>query len=163
GAALAAAFATACGGVRADEQEARSVIDKAIKAVGGEEKLAKADAAVWKARGKMTFNDNTNDFDTRVTVRGLDHFRSEFEGQFNGNAVKGVTVLAGDKGWRKFGDNLNEMDGGALANQKRTAYLQVIPVTLVPLKGKDFKVDSAGEEKVGDKTAAVVKVTGPDG
>ena len=29
-------------------------------------------------------------------------------------------------------------------------------------KGKGFKIEAAGEEKVGDKPAAVVKVTGPD-
>ena len=31
------------------------------------------------------------------------------------------------------------------------------------LKGKDFKVESAPETKVGDKPAAGIKVTGPDG
>ena len=41
--------------------------------------------------------------------------------------------------------------------------LQVIPVTLVPLRGKQFKIETAGEEKVGDKPAVVLKVTGPDG
>ncbi|SIO16665.1 hypothetical protein SAMN05444166_2790 [Singulisphaera sp. GP187] len=163
GAALVAVFAVAGGSVRADEQEAKAIIEKAIKAVGGEEKLGNAEAATWKTRGKMTFNDNTNDFNSQVTVQGVDHSRSEFEGEFNGNAIKGVTVLAGDKGWRKFGDNLNELEGNALANQKRTVYLQVIPGNLVLLKAKGFKAESTGEEKVGDKSAAVLKVTAPDG
>jgi hypothetical protein len=34
---------------------------------------------------------------------------------------------------------------------------------LSPLKTEDFKVESAGEEKVGDAETDVVKVTGPDG
>ena len=34
---------------------------------------------------------------------------------------------------------------------------------LVPLKGKGFKFVSAADDKVGDKPASVVKVTGPDG
>jgi hypothetical protein len=163
GAALLAVFAVAGGSARADEQDAKAVIEKAIKAAGGEEKLGNAGAATWKAKGKMTFNDNTNDFNSQVTVQGLDHSRSEFDGEFNGNAVRGVTVLAGDKAWRKFGDNLSELEGDALANQKRAAYLQVIPGNLVLLKAKGFKVESAGEEKVGDKPAAVLKLTGPDG
>jgi hypothetical protein len=50
-----------------------------------------------------------------------------------------------------------------LANAKRMIYLQVLPSTLVPLKGKGFKVESAGEAKVGDAPAAVLKVTPPDG
>ncbi|MSR60812.1 MAG: hypothetical protein EXS05_24755 [Planctomycetaceae bacterium] len=41
--------------------------------------------------------------------------------------------------------------------------MQIIPVTLVALKGKDFKVVSVAEAKVGEKPAAGVKVTGPDG
>ena len=163
GAALVAVFAVAGGSARADEQEAMAVIEKAIKAMGGEEKLGKAEAATWKAKGKITFNDNTNDFNSQATVQGLDHYRSEFDGEFNGNAVKGVTVLAGAKAWRKFGDNLNELEGDALANQKRAVYLQVIPGNLMSLKAKGFKVESAGEDKVGDKPAAVLKLTGPDG
>ncbi|MCA1693366.1 MAG: hypothetical protein LC749_00795, partial [Actinobacteria bacterium] len=56
GAALVAVSAATCGMARADEQEAKAVIDKAIKALGGEEKLVKAEAATWKAHGRMTFN-----------------------------------------------------------------------------------------------------------
>jgi hypothetical protein len=74
-----------------------------------------------------------------------------------------VTVLAGDKGWRKFGDMSMEMDTDAVTNEKRTIYLQVIPVLLVPLKGKDFKVEAAKEEKVGERPAAAIKVTPADG
>jgi hypothetical protein len=39
---------------------------------------------------------------------------------------------------------------------------QVVLLTLVPLKGKEFKLAVAGEEKVNGKRAAGIKVTGPD-
>jgi hypothetical protein len=148
---------------RADAKEAQALLDKAIKALGGEAKLGQVKAATWKGKGKITFGDNANEFTSQVTVQGLDHFRQEFEGEFGGNKVKGVTVLAGDKGWRKFGDMSIDMDKDAVANEKRTVYLQVIPVTLVPLKDKGFKIDTAGEEKVGGKSAAGITATGPDG
>jgi len=74
-----------------------------------------------------------------------------------------VTVLDGDKGWRKFGEMAMEMDGDAVANEKRSLYLQSIPAMLARLKGKGFKIEAAAEEKVGDKPTAVIKVTGPDG
>ena len=35
------------------------------------------------------------------------------KGKFGDNDIKGVTVLNGDKGWRKFGDKDMEMDGDA--------------------------------------------------
>ena len=95
-------------------------------------------------------------------MQGLDHSRSEFEGDFDGNTVKGVTVLNGDKGWRKFGDN--PWRWTRRHRQRKAQHLPpVIPTTLVPLKGKGFKIESAAEEKVGDKPAAGIKVTGPDG
>jgi hypothetical protein len=147
----------------ADEKEAKAVFDKAIKAMGGEEKLAKVKAATWKSKGTITFGDQGNEFTSETTVQGIDHLRNEFEGEFGGNKFKGVTVLAGDKGWRDFGGNASEMDKDALANEKRNAYLQSVPIMLLPLKEKDFKIESAKEEKVNDKAAAVIKVTGPDG
>jgi hypothetical protein len=58
---------------------------------------------------------------------------------------------------------MSELEGDGLANEKRNLYLQVIPTTLVALKDKGFKYEAAGEEKVGDKPAVILKVTGPDG
>jgi hypothetical protein len=147
------------GTARADDQDAKSILDKAIKALGGEEKLGKAESFSWKSKGTVNFNGNENEFNNEVTVKGLDHFRREF----GNDNFSGVVVLAGDKGWRKGGDNFTELEGEALANEKRNVYLQVIPTTLVPLKGNGFKYEAAGEEKVGDKPAVVLKVTGPDG
>jgi hypothetical protein len=106
---------------------------------------------------------NESEFSSQVTVQGLDRYRSEFEGSFNGNNFKAMTVLNGDRGWRRFGDMNMEMEGGSLANEKRNVYLLVVAATLVPLKGKGFKIESAGEEKIGDKPAAAIRVTGPDG
>jgi hypothetical protein len=160
---LAALVFGLAGPVRGDDKEAQAVLDKAIKALGGADKLGSLQAFTWKSKGKISFGGNDNEFTSTSTAEGLDHFRSEFEGDFGGNKVQGVTVLAGDKGWRKFGDMSMELDKDGVANEKRNLYLQLVPATLVPLKGKGFKVESAAAEKVGNKPAAVLKVTGPDG
>jgi hypothetical protein len=142
---------------------AEAVLDKGIKALGGAEKLGAIKGATWKVKGKIRFGGNESDFQSTVTVHGPNHYRSEFEGMFGDNKIRGVTVVSGDKGWRKFGDNNMELDKERLANEKRVVYLQLIPMTLMPLKGKGFKVESAGADKVEGKAAAVLKVTGPDG
>ncbi len=147
----------------ADDKDATAILDKAITAMGGEAKLAKAATCSWKTKGTITFNDSTNDFSTSVTMDGLDRYRGEFAGDFGGNEVKGVTVLDRDKGVRSFNDNRMEMDEEAVANEKRTIYLQASVMQILPLKGKGFKVEADGEEKVGDKPANKVKVKGPDG
>ena len=164
GAVVAAAFVTGLGGPAraADDQDKKAILDKAIKALGGQEKLGKVKVVSWKAKGHINFGGNESAITSQVTVQGLDHSRQEFEGEFMGNKVKGVTVLAGDKGWRKFGDMAMPLGKDAVANQKRGLYLQMVPVTLVPLTGKGFKVAAAGEEKVGGKPAVGIKVTGPD-
>ena len=147
---------------RADDKDPKAILDKAIKAVGGEEKLKKAEAISWKSKGTITFNGNDNEITSHAIARGLDHWRQDSEGEFNGETRKFVIVLAGDKGWRKFGDDPMAMDEQGVANQKRNCYLQVLPVTLVALKGKDFKLEAAGEESVDGKPALGIKVTGPD-
>jgi hypothetical protein len=148
---------------RADDKDVQAVLDKAIKALGGEEKLAAVKAATWKAKGKISFGGSDNEFTMTTTAQGLDHVRSEFAGEFAGSKVKGVSVLSGDKGWRSFADSVDELDKDGVASEKRNLYLQLVPATLVPLKGKGFKVEAAGTEKVGGKPAAVLKITGPDG
>jgi hypothetical protein len=148
-----------CSPARAVDGDASFILDKGIKAIGGEEKLDKIEAFSWKSKGTVNFNGNENETSDEVTAKGLDHYRREF----GNDQFHGVVVLAGEKGWRKFGDNFSELEGDGMANEKRRVYLQLIPVTLMPLKGKGFKCEAGGEEKVGDKPAVILKVTGPDG
>jgi hypothetical protein len=146
----------------ADGQGAQAVIDKAVKALG-DDKLPAGKAVTWKAKGKLNLNDNEAEFTSKMTVQGLDHFRQDLDADFGGNQVKGIIVLDRDKGWQKFGDDARKLENEQLANQKRNAYLQVVPEMPSLLKGAGFKVESGEEAKVAGKPAAVLKVTGPDG
>ncbi len=165
GAWLAAAFLLLGQGVqaRADDKDVTAVLDRAIAALGGEAKLARATAISWKGKGTIIFNENDNPIRTKTTLQGIDHHRAEFEGDFNGNEVKGATVLAGEKGWRKFGEETQDLEGDGLAAEKRRAYLQAASTTILPLKGKSFKVESAPDQQVAGRAAAAIKATGPDG
>jgi hypothetical protein len=147
---------------RADDKDPTAILDKAIKALGGEEKLKKAEALSWKSKGTITLGGNENEVKVHATAMGLVHYRQDLDGEFGGEPRRIVIVLAGDKGWRKFGEEPMAMDDDGVANQKRNTYLLVVPMTLVPLKGKDFKLEAAGEEKVDDKPAVGIRVTGPD-
>jgi RNA polymerase sigma factor (sigma-70 family) len=145
------------------DNEVTAVLDKAIKAIGGEAKLRAAKALTWKARGKSFADGNEYPFTNETTVRGLDQLRMEHEDDFDGNRVQGLTILNGNKGWRKNGDTFQELTGDSLANTKRNSYLLVVPITLVPLKDKGFRIEPGGEEKIGDTPTAMLKITGPDG
>src|SRR5207249_4096970 len=143
----------------------KAIVDKGIKALGGEEKLSKVKAYSWKSKGKIKIMDNESEFTSEGTVEGLDHISTKFSSEFGGTKFEVVAVLAGDKGWHTnfMTGTIEELEGDALANQKRSIYLRVIPATLLPLKDKSYKLEADKEDKVGDKTAFGVKVTGPDG
>lgn len=146
----------------ADAQDATAIVNKAIKALGGEDQLSKIKAASWKSKGTITFQGNDSDVTNVAIVQGLDHMRQEFEGEFGGNKVKGVTLLAGDKGMRMFGSNHSDLDKDAVAVQKRTIYLTLIPITILPLKDKKFKLETIADDTVDGKPAVGLKVTAPD-
>jgi serine/threonine protein kinase len=143
--------------------DAAAILDRAINALGGEELLAKAAFASWKSKGTFTFMGNDSAFTNQQTVQGLDHYRQEFEGEFGGTQIKGLIIVTGDKGWRKNGDNVEDMDGDAIMTQKRIIYLTVVGVTVLPLKTREFKVETLAEETIEGKLAAGIKATGPDG
>lgn len=139
------------------------LLDKAIKAVGGDEKSSKVKAIQWKSKAKVTIEGNENEMKLEGTSQGLDHYRVEFQGDFGGNSFKGVTVVNGDKGWRKFGDQLMELDADALRNEKRTIYLAASHMNPSLLKGKEFKLEAADGATVQGKPADAIKIIGPDG
>jgi RNA polymerase sigma factor (sigma-70 family) len=148
---------------KSDENDAKAVLNKAIKAIGGEAKLLKAKALTWKARGRSISEAKEEDFTNETTVQGIDQLRMEHEDEVDGTTYPGLTILNGNKGWRKSGDTFRELDHNQLANQKRNLYLLVVPITLIPLKDKGFKIEPGGEEKIGDKATVMLHVTGPDG
>ena len=148
---------------RADENEAKAVIDKAIKAMGGEDNLSRIKAFVAKGKGTVFFDGKEIPFTFELKSQGIGQYRSAYEGEVDGNKFDGLTVLDGDKGWKRLGEDTKKLEGDELANEKRIAYIDVVPILMLPLKSKEFKVVSAADEKVGDKPTATVVVTGPDG
>jgi hypothetical protein len=156
----------ACLGVQAraeGSKDAGAVVDKAIKAMGGADKLGALKAATWKSKGVISLGGDDNKFSSETTVKGHDHFRNDFTGDFGGMEIKGSVIVAGDKGWRKFNDMVTEMDKDALTNEKHNIYLQLIPVHVTALKSDHFKLGAVTAEKIDGKAASTVKITGPDG
>lgn len=161
--ALSLALSAVClaGSARAAD-DARAVIDKAIQAVGGAEALGEFAATRWKSKGTLILGGNESPFTVDGLSQGVDKLHVAFEGDFGGNKVRGLTVVNGDRGWRKFGDMLQPLDKEGLASEKRNTYLQVVPRILLPLRGEGFTLKPASDQTIGGKPVAVVVVTGPD-
>lgn len=158
--AAAALALAALGPARADDAT-DAVLGKAAKALG----VADKPPAAHRTKSKLTISIMGMEVEAEgtATVKGHDHVRSEFSGDFGGNKVEGVTVIAGDKGWQTFNGADMEQDADALAREKRNLYLQAVALNPAVLKGKGFQAKAAGDEPVEGKPATVITGTGPDG
>jgi hypothetical protein len=136
-----------------DDKEVQAILDKAIKALGGEEKL-RTKVLTWKIK-------TGDDRSTQVTVRDLDQFREETEVKQKGKTTKYLTVVNGEKGWMKIDDKVTPIEKAALLSSKPGMYTKVIPVTILPLKGKKFKLKGIGKQKIDGKPAVGIRVTPP--
>jgi hypothetical protein len=144
------------GSARAADNETTAIIDKAIKAHGGAEKVAKERATRSKSKGTLELGGGLNF--TQETVLQGGKFKEVIVLDVNGKEVVVTTVFDGAKGWIKTGDNEMEVDGKLLDALKEASY--AIRVNrLVFLKDKSVEMSALGEIKVNDKPAVGVKVT----
>ena len=157
GAAIAAVFYLVSSSVvHADDPAAAAVLEKAIHALGGREKLAKAEAFSWRAKWKQ---EGIKNFESQTTMQGLDHRRMET----GNNQLRFIQVVSGDKGWARYGGVTRKLVGEELVFWIQDTYLEAIPITLLAIQARRLKCQAADDEQVSDKPAAVLKIKGPDG
>jgi hypothetical protein len=83
----------------ATDAEARRIVDRALVALGGKEKLAGVKAATFKAKGKFYWLGTGTDFTGEMAVQGLAKARTELTFEFLGKQQTIIAVVNGDKGW----------------------------------------------------------------
>ncbi len=141
-----------------DAADARAIVEKAVKAHGGQETLDKLPATTVKFKGTFHGQGEGIPMTGEVTTLGPDKQRVEIEVEAGGQKVTILIVLAGDKAWTKLGKDLKELDKDEVAEMKEAAYAGWV-ATLAPLKDKQFKLATVGETKIGDRPALGVKVS----
>ena len=151
---LAAAFALHA----AEQDDAKNIIDKAIKAHGGQEKLAKLKAVTMRLKGTLHQPGGDVPFTGEMVTQGADQSRLVLDGESNGAKFTFVQVLNGDKGWHKINDDTQELNADQLAEAKEEAY-ESWAATLAPLHDKAFDLSSLGEVKVEHRPAIGVRVS----
>jgi hypothetical protein len=153
GAVLAVGLLLGGGASRADEQaEAKALLDKAMKAMNGEAKLAKLRTASLK--GKLTGKDGDKEITVGIdaTWQGLDQYRADVDVQEGARNSKGVLVLNGEKGWFKE-DKAKEAPDGLVPFIQNLFHAGRMPQLLPALAGKAYKPTLRAEGKVGTRAA----------
>ncbi len=150
----------AIGPARADDdaKAAQALVDKAIKAHGGADVLAKFPGMVAKFKGKFHGMGEAISMTGEISSQGADQFKMEVEVEAGGQTFRIVNVLNGNKGWTRIGDNTMDLDKDKLTEAQEQAYAGWL-ATLAPLSGKGFTLATTGELLVADKPALGVKVS----
>jgi hypothetical protein len=132
-----------------NQTDPRAVVDRAIKAAGGEEILSKNKAHTWNETGTFYGMGEGLPFKAAYASQLPDQFKMAVENVF-------TIVLDGNKGWV----NDNEMSAEQLAELKETNYAGWVS-TLLPLKDKAFTLTAIEDIKIGDAPATGIKVNHP--
>lgn len=145
------------GPARADDAKLHEVVARAIKAHGGADVLTKFKATTSKQKGKFHGLGEALDYTSEESIQLPDRFRVEVHSKVGDQAFTFIQIINGDKGWRKIGDNTEELDKEMLEEAKEQMNSATIS-HLVCLNKKDYKLSSLGEVKVGDAPAIGIRV-----
>jgi hypothetical protein len=145
-----------------DKPDPSAVLEKGIKALGGEANLAKYRAVTWKGKGVYYgLSSKGEDISGEWAMQAPNRFRADLELKRNGATFHQIHVLNGDKGWVKLEkQDTEELDKDALAEEKTQMNAHWL-MTLLPLKDKAFRLEALEKQdtKVGDMPVAGIKAT----
>ena len=122
-----------------DDADAKAVVEKAVKARGGADNLAKYKADVLKIKGAVHVSGLDIDFTGEISFQQPDKSRAVIEGTVMGTNFKSTRVVNGDKGW------IDDLLG---ATQSMRDMSKELNVPLIDLN----------QSKVGDKEAVGILV-----
>jgi hypothetical protein len=144
--------------VRADEQaDMKALIDKAVKAMGREEKLARFKNATWKGKGSIKSGTGDFGFTEDSYMQPPSQYRFDLEIDANGQKIKEIVVINGDKGWIKIADMTADLNKDQVTAFKDYFYAMGLAINPTELRGKGLKLSPLGEVKIGDRTAIGVQ------
>jgi len=151
---VAAAFACAfSGSVRADStRDAQAILDKAIKAMGGEKVLEKHQTVTWSSDG--TYYGMGGD-----GVQFVGRYATQLPDKYRFEVPNFMTIVVdGNHGWVQANGETNAMNKEQLANAQEELYQDRVTL-LLPLKQKGFTLTSLGGGKAGGYSVVGLKVT----
>lgn len=138
------------------QEDAKAILQKAVKAHGGKEKLAKAHAVSSKSKGSVELFGGLSF--TQESISDLaGAFKETVNVETNNSRFPTVTVLEGGKGWTKTDGAPRDLDESALEEIKQAMHLMMLG-TLRFVDDPSYVVTALGASTVEGKPALGVKV-----
>jgi hypothetical protein len=139
------------------QDDAKAIMDKAVKAHGGAEVLGKNKAQQAKSKGRLELFGGL-DFTQESTFQFPTKFKESMHLSVMGNMVDVITVFNGKEGWISAMGQTMPLEGDQMEAVKEAMDTLTL-MRLAFLGGKDFDLASLGESKVNDRPANGVKVS----
>jgi hypothetical protein len=136
----------------------RAIVEKAIEAQGGAEKMAQLKAAKLKAKGTVFLAGMEIPFKIETLQQLPSQAKNVMKLDFKGMEIDVIEVLNGDKGWQSVNGQTKEADDKSLDQMKDAQFASYVTMLTPLLKDKTFELTSLPESKVNDKAAVGVKV-----
>jgi hypothetical protein len=136
----------------------QAIVDKAIQAHGGAEKLNNMKAMKAKLRGSVETQFGTLKFTQQSAAMLSGKVKEVTELDVNNMKVSVVTVYDGAKGWINTNGQTMEMDEKILAEMKAAVYRMNLD-RMTTLKDPSLKLSALGETQVNDRPAVGIKVS----
>jgi len=148
-----------CCRAQAQDKEVKAVVEKAIKASGGEAALAKTNMAKAKAKGTVSIGNMQLPFTMDAATNVPTQSRMEILFDLGGMKIKAVEVYDNGKGWSAQNGDVKEADKETLEESKLSLYTSRLTSLTPLLTDKALTVALLGEEKVNGKPAIGIKVS----
>jgi hypothetical protein len=142
----------------ASAQDAMAIIDKAIKAHGGADKLAKMAALRLKTKGTIELLGNSAAFTQESAIQMPDKIKDTMQLDFMGQNIGVVTVFDGKKGWINANGMTMDMNDDIMEAMKEAVYMMSMQ-GFTGLKDKKYELSLLGDAKVNDRPAVGVKIS----
>jgi hypothetical protein len=159
---IALALFCLLGGRAAADDNIKAVIEKAIKAHGGEQNLSKYQALEQKVKGSVSFQGMELQVSGSLVAQFPDKVREELNLEIMGQNITIVHVFDGKLGWESAMGNTRELGGDELNEMKGNMFENYLGNLVPLLKDKNLTVTLIGDDKVDDKQVIGLKVSAKD-
>ncbi len=142
--------------VHADEKEARSILQRAIRAAGGERSLNRFKAPMmWMEKGTYHGMGKSQPYLGQYSSKWPNWYRQEIEGVF-------VSTVSGEHAWSKTQGKVTKLEGAQL-KEKLKENRMFWAWRLFPLKDQAYQLSTAEGVEVNGRPTAGLKVTHKNG
>jgi hypothetical protein len=139
-----------------------ALLDKAVQALGGAERLGKLDAVRWKAKGTAFADNKEIGLTVEAQAVALDRARFDVDVLVDNKTISLRVGWAQGKGWAGFEQRAEDLPADAFKLVTANWYALRVAQMMSPLQGKGVKLSPLGELKINDRPAVGLKAAAKD-